>query len=592
MSTPTPPTQQRNPDATPETPETPGIPTPDVPADATPEPAAEPEAVSTPGGLPVVPAVTVGTTGAVATVSASGLAAGSATALLVAGALITVPAAAVAMRAATSYRAAGSGGRRSVRRTAAAASRSGGVPQQRAGAGRWSAGMLGRSGGGLRSGGHRSGSGSGGHRASGAGRSGAGRSAAGTGLSTRARQQAQSVRQARRTAAAEAQRAGRTTTASQSTAARRQVADARRDARRDARQQRRESRAHGMGGLLNGGRFTGRSTGRSAGAQVAGGAGRGGARQSVAGRLRGAARAAQTLAARIRRRGKDTGPETGPTAKTRRGFLATRREAYRAARDQIRDRWRATKRAKIEERARLLARTRALRLSAARHHARRVLAALAALPVGVLSLTMWPLAKLMRLPPPRWGRRTWRRLSQAAQDERTARDVAAYQDHDQAEADQAREQRPAPPGVDRARQGDAPVPTTKETTVTEPISSGSGSGIGFDFRDAAASMLEQAQRAEPGGMMQVLAQIETLPEAMAAVAETFAAVAAVLSPDNMPLNPEVTEALGDLHKQLVLSVDAAEAVGEVFRTYHEGDIARHTDGRTAEEMWDIGRQEG
>ncbi|MES9512201.1 hypothetical protein ABWJ92_38540 [Streptomyces sp. NPDC000609] len=584
MTTPSPPTQQRNPDTpdigAPDT-ETPEIPTPDVP-ETTPETAPEPETVSTPGGLPVVPAVTVGTTGMVATVSASGLAAGGGAALLLAGALITVPAAAVAMRAATSYRAAG--GRRTPAR--AAASRSGGVPQQRAGAGRWSAaGTLGRSGG------HRSGagyrSGSGGHRTSG-GRSGTGRSAGGTGLSTRAR----SVQQARKSAAAEAQRAGRTTTASQSTAARRQVADARRDARREARQQRRETRAHGMGGT--GGRGWslskgGRSGGRSAGSRMAGGPGRGGVRQSAAGRLRGAARAAQTLSARVarlRRRGKDTAPEAA-TAGRRPGLLAARREAYRVARDQIRDRWRDRKRAQLEERARVLARTRALRLSAARYHARRVLAALVALPIGALSMAMWPWAKLINVRPPRWGRAVWRRLAKAAQDERTARDIAAYQDHDQAEADRARDERPAPPGVDRGRQSDGPVPTTKESTVTEPISTGGG----FDFREAASDMLAQAQRSEPGGMMQILAQIETLPEALAALAETFAHMASTMSPENMPLHPEVTEALGDLHKQMVLCVDAGEAVGEVFRTYHEGDIARHTDGRTAEEMWDVSRQE-
>ena len=148
---------------------------------------------------------------------------------------------------------------------------------------------------------------------------------------------------------------------------------------------------------------------------------------------------------------------------------------------------------------------------------------------------------------------------------------------------------PAPPGVSWARRSDAPVTTTdKDKTMSDqPISSGSG----FDFREAAAAMLEQAQRAEPAGMMQVLAQVETLPEAMGAVAETFAAVAEHMSPDNMPLHPEVNGALGDLHKQLLLCVDAAEAVGEVFKTYHEADILRHTDGRTAEELWDVRGQD-
>ncbi|MCZ4103719.1 hypothetical protein [Streptomyces sp. H39-C1] len=271
------------------------------------------------------------------------------------------------------------------------------------------------------------------------------------------------------------------------------------------------------------------------------------------------------------------------------GFRAGRRAAYRTARDQIRNRWRATRRAGIEERARTLARTRALRLSAARHWARRAWAVVIATPLGALSMVLWPLAKLLHVRPPRWGRAVRRRLNQTAQQARDARDNAAYDNHDQAEADQAQDQRPKPPSVSRARSVDAPIPTTitQEDTMTEPISAGGG----FDFREAAAGMLEQAQRAEPGGMMQVLAQIETLPEAMGAIAETFALVAAHCSPENMPLRPEVNEALADLHKQLLLCVDAGEAVGEVFRTYHESDIARHTDGRTAEELWDVSRQE-
>ncbi|MEU5668362.1 hypothetical protein, partial [Streptomyces longwoodensis] len=232
---------------------------------------------------------------------------------------------------------------------------------------------------------------------------------------------------------------------------------------------------------------------------------------------------------------------------------------------------------------------RALRRSALRFQARRMLAAALATPLGVLSMALWPLARALRVRPPRWGRAVWRGLVRAATQARVERDVAAYQAHDQAEADREQDERPAPPGVDRARPADAPI-TTKETTMTQPTPT---PGTGFDFREAAAGLLDQAQRAEVGdsGMMQVLAQVETLPEAVAALAETFAVVATHLSPENLPLAPEVNEAIGDLHRQLVLCVDAAEAIGETFRTYHEPDIARHTDGRTAEELWDVSRQD-
>ncbi|MFF2527260.1 hypothetical protein [Streptomyces liangshanensis] len=604
MTSPTSSAQLPTPATTETAPATDGAPVPAVPETA-PETVKDktPEAVSTPGGLPIVPAVTVGTTGTIAAVSAAGLAAGGGAAMLAAGALLSVPAAVVVVRATAAARS-GSG-----RRIGGRVRRSGGgVPSQRAGiAGRWSPSAGLRSFGGSRTGGGAGTSGgrSGGSRrtpgASGAsglgkGRGGAaGGSGAGLGsVGARARQHAAAVRQTRRDAATARQQSGPTAARAAQTAARRQLADA----RRADRQQRRSTGtgvgtgvgggASTTGGLRPGGRAGAgaggrlRSAGRAAGAGLgrlrSGSRGPGGAGTGSAGGRRG-------LLQRLRHR--RTG--AGQPGKTHRGFMAQRREAYRAARDQIRDRHRANRRGQIEEKSRTLARTRALRLSAARHWARRVLAALIAVPVGALSLAMWPLAKLARVQPPRWGRATWRRLTQAAQEARTQRDVAAYQDHDQAEADRAREERPAPPGVTRARASDAPVTTEKKgTTMSDQPAS---DGTGFDFREAAAAMLEQAQKAEPSSMMQVLAQVETLPEAMGAIAETFAVVAEHMSPDNMPLHPEVNAALGDLHKQLLLCVDAAEAVGEVFKTYHEGDILRHTDGRTAEEMWDVRGQD-
>lgn len=548
-------------------------PVPEVPADAA-EPAAPPAEsdVSTPGGLPVVPTVTVGTTGTIAAVSATGLAAGGPAALLAAGALVLAPVAVAMVRATPAGTL-----RRGPARTPGA-QRSGGLPPQRpaprflgpAGVRRSAASGTG------------TGSGSGGTRR-----------AAGTGSTLR--QKAAAVRQVRRDSAAEAARKGRTATAADTTRARRQLADARR-----AERQQRRSPASAPGSRQDASGGRGRLSKNTAPtAPTSGGTrsqtGRGGAQSASAGRGGAAGRlwragrgaAAQTLARA--RRGTGTAPADKTPAATSqrepRGFLAARRDAYRAARDRIRDQWRAQQRARIEDRARTRARRDALRRSAARYHGRRALAVLAATPLGALSLVLWPLAKLLHIRPPRWGRAVWRKLCRAAQDERVARDVAAYQEHDQAEADQARWQRPAPPGVDRARPNDAPVPTTTQEDTVD------GNGTGFDFREAASQMLEQAQKAEPGGMMQVLAQVETLPEALAAIAETFASVAAVMSPDNMPLHPDVNDALGELHRQLVVCVDAAEAVSETFQSRHEADIARHTDGRTAEEMWDVSRQE-
>ncbi|MEV5887680.1 hypothetical protein AB0L74_34480 [Streptomyces sp. NPDC052020] len=527
--------------------------------------------VSTPGGLPVVPAVTVGTSSSIAAVSATGLAAGGPAALLTAGALVLVPMVAVAARAA----AAGTSRRGPARMPGAGAQRSGGVPPQRSAT--RSLGTFG-----ARRGGAGPGSGSGG-----------GGARRGGGMGARALQHAAAVRQARRASAADAARKGRTAAAADTTRARRQLADA----RRAERQQRRRSPAPAPGaraGATQGRVRLSKDAPKSGGTRPQ--TGRGGAQSGTAGRggmagrlwRAGRGAATQTLA-RARRR--STG-ETGTTPKDKsqaqggsqgrpRGFRAARRAAYRAARDRIRDRWRAEKRARIEKRARTRALRTALRRSAARHHGRRVLAALVATPLGALSLALWPVAKLLRIQPPRWGRKVLHKLRKAAQEERLARDIAAYQEHDQDEAERARQQRPRPGDVDWPRHAGAAEPTTqtKEYEMT-----------GFDFRSVAEDMLTQAQNAEPGGMMQVLAHIETLPEAMAAIAETFATVAATCSPENMPLAPEVTDALADLHKQLVGCVDAAEAVGQLFHTHHEADIARHTDGRTAEEMWDVSRQ--
>ncbi|MEU8765166.1 hypothetical protein [Streptomyces sp. NPDC048659] len=552
-----------------------------APTPTAPESAPAAEEVSTPGGLPVIPAVTVGTTGTIATVSATGLAAGGGAALLLAGALALVPAVVAVARAPRL-----AGGRAGTPR------RAGGVPTQRPGARPAPASALRSAGAGLRR------SGSGGRSGSGSGAASPRAGRSGAGLGARAAQHAAAVRQARRQSAAQTAHVGRTAAGAQKTAARRQLADGRRDARQQRRAQQQNSGA-GTGrsrlslskGTAAGGRHRAPNSGRQ-GAQSASG-GRGGAVGRMWRAGRGAA--AQTLA-RARRRNTTapatTAPKVGGSSTPRststpgrepRGFLARRRAAYRQARDQIRDRWRAQAQRRLEERARTRARRNALRRSAARFQARRALAALAATPLGVLAMALWPLAKLLRFQPPRWGRAVWRGLTRAATQARVERDIAAYQDHEQAEADRAEMERPRPGDVDRPRRAGAVEPTTSTTEADMTQ--------GFDFRDAAADMLTQAQSAEPGGMMQVLAQIETLPEAMAAIAETFATVAAQCSPDNMPLHPAVNDALSDLHKQLVSCVDAAEAVGELFHTHHEADIARHTDGRTAEELWDVSRNE-
>ncbi|MFC8008469.1 hypothetical protein ACFUCH_35485 [Streptomyces olivaceus] len=543
--------------------------------------AAEDEPVSTPGGVPAIPAVTVTTTGTIAAVSSAGLAGGPVGAV-VAAAAVVVGTAAVALARAPRVAAA-----RTAYTTRRPASRSAAAPAPRTGASRVSSFP------------RRTGSSGTGNRRSSSGTSGAGnrRSAARSGGSAlqRTRQQAAAVRQARRSGTAEAARKGRTTAATDTTRARRSLADA----RREAKQQRRSQPSAGYAGTGTGRRVsltkspagTGRQQTagtRRTGAQN-GSTGRSAGRSSVAGRLWRAGRgaAAQSLARAVRRTGRTDAPAGGKGTgaeqkKEPRGYLARRRAAYRQQRDAIRERWRAQQQGRIEERARTRARTRALRRSAARHQARRALAAMLATPLGALSLALWPFAKALRVRPPRWGRSVWQAVTRAAQEDRVARDIAAYEQHDQDEADRARRDRGKPGDVDRTRNTTDTSTNTGDDDVTTPA---------FDFREATADMLTRAQQAEPGGMMSVLASIETLPEAMASIAETFAAVASTCSPENMPLDPNVTSAMEDLHKALVGCVDAAEAIGEAFHTHHADDIGRHTDGRVQEEMWDVTRNQ-
>ncbi|MEU8466235.1 hypothetical protein [Streptomyces sp. NPDC029003] len=252
-----------------------------------------------------------------------------------------------------------------------------------------------------------------------------------------------------------------------------------------------------------------------------------------------------------------------------------RRQAKREARDTRRAQKVAERRAHNERRARVRSRQSALRRSAVRHQLRRAGAVLAAAPLGLLSLLLWPIAKLLRLPVPRWGRRLLRHLTNAATEARLHRDVAAHKEHQEQEAETA----------DRGPVADIDVPANPPQTLTTTVQEDTMTTDGFDFRGAAEEMLRQAQSAEPGGMMNVLAAFETLPEAIGLIAETFAVVAG-RSAEDMPLEPPVTDAITELYKALAGCVEHAAEINIAFQTAHEADIRRHTDPRPGEREWD------
>jgi len=232
-----------------------------------------------------------------------------------------------------------------------------------------------------------------------------------------------------------------------------------------------------------------------------------------------------------------------------------------------------------------------LRKSAARFHGRRLLAALLALPVGLVGMLTTPLGRKLGLP---WlmhpGRRLYWWLAGKAADARAERDTAISADL--ADAEQA---------VDEAiDQEDTTVPEAVADSVPRapkhhhpnPALSALGGDVpnpaesGFSFSEVASEMYGAAMNYDPDGMMQVLAAIESMPEGLESIANTFR-VLAERSDDEFPLDKTVGESLNEVYTLLMQAVSAAEEVGKAFRTSHEGDIARHEDPRNGEEKWDI-----
>ncbi|MFD6187130.1 hypothetical protein [Streptomyces goshikiensis] len=529
----------------------------------------EPAPVTTPGGIPGVPALTIGASSALTAVSTAGLAGGPLGAVLTAGGLAATAAAVAVARSS---------------RIGSTTARSTAKPTPKATSSRAAQGAGGYRPAGRMLGGQRSGGG----RAAGAGgalRKGAGAGALrAAGVGGRVGQ----IRAAR--AAAAAAPTGRRERREALTADRRRVADTRRAARAasaGASTARRGQTAPG-GGTRRASAYLAKGTQKPAqrpAQRPAGGAtGRVGRLMRAAGRMAAraggsAVRTGKSLAGRLPGGKGGKGAKTGGKG-TAASAQGRSRAARRAARDAKRAQRVAQRRARIAQRSRVRTRQAALRRAAARFHARRVGAVLAAVPLGLLSLLMWPIARLLRIPAPHWGRRVYRYLIGAATQARAHAVVQAHKEHQDAEAAAAQLDREQLPEPDRAAPTGAPatIPATKETVaMTNPNS--------FDFRAAAEEMLRQAQTAEPGGMMHVLASFESLPETLGLIAETFAVVASRCS-EEMPLDPSVGDALQEVNKALLGSVEGAAEVARVFTSVHEPDIRRHVDPRPGEEAWD------
>ncbi|MET7845396.1 hypothetical protein ABZT45_44105 [Streptomyces sp. NPDC005356] len=230
----------------------------------------------------------------------------------------------------------------------------------------------------------------------------------------------------------------------------------------------------------------------------------------------------------------------------------------------------------------------ALRRSAARFHGRRALAALLALPFGLLGFLTSPLGRKLRLP---WlvhpGRRLYARLTGAARKQRAERDAAIRQE--QAAAEDAAEQEATQDVTDglggRVERPAGPVPNTTDSTATSEGEHVSG----FRFEEHAAEMEQAAQAYDPEDAMEILTMVESLPAALTSVANVMK-ILAERADSEFPLEKEVADGFNDIFGALNSAVAVAEDMGPLFRQAHEHDIARHEDPRNgpeAEKGWNV-----
>ncbi|MFJ8786781.1 hypothetical protein [Streptomyces sp. NPDC102476] len=491
------------------------------------------EVEHTPGGWPIVPLALSGANSTVGAVAAASLVGGPiAAAVAATGMVVLGTVAATRSRTPNSRREA----RRSAARTAGrSAARSAGVRSSGAGT-RRSSGSSGSRSAGSRAG--RSGGGAGKvpgrhRRTTGAATSGKTLSKSGHGASkhpaartaSKAAGRAGQVKALR--AAQKAAAGSRAGQRAQTTNARRAVADARRNAR------------------------------------AAAGTTRPGGRPGLAGRLMGGAvrraRAARDNAVARQRARRDA--RTGAAVTAQRTNVR-RAPARRAAR-------------------------RALRRSAARFHGRRLLAALLALPVGLIGcLSTWIGRKLNIPALMHPGRRLYRRMVQTAGEQRAERDEEARKTLREQEA--AADAEAAKDGTDGiADSVERPAATVPTSTVPE-VSEGEHVS-GFQFEEAAAEMEQAANQYDPENAMEILAMVEGLPAALTSVANVMK-ILAERSDGEFPLEKEVADGFNDIFGAVMSAVAVAEDMGPLFRQVHEQDIARHEDprnGTEAEKGWNV-----
>ncbi|MET8102952.1 hypothetical protein ABZV29_42130 [Streptomyces sp. NPDC005236] len=303
-----------------------------------------------------------------------------------------------------------------------------------------------------------------------------------------------------------------------------------------------------------------------------------------------ARRNARTNAGGTGRLGKRTGPAGRLLDGTARKARAMRDAAVakqRNKRDARTGGTVAAQRAAVRKAPARRAARQALRRSAARFHGRRLLAALLALPVGLLGLLTSPLGRKFRWP---WlvnpGRRLYRRLVQTAAEQRAARDETAREkQREQEAAADAEATKDGTDGIaEDVERPAATVPTSTTTSVSE------GEHVsGFQFEEAASEMEQAANQYEPENAMEILAMVEGLPAALTCVANVMK-ILAERSDSEFPLEKEIADGFSDIFGALMSAVAVSEDMGQLFRQVHAQDIARHEDPRNgpdAEKGWNV-----
>ncbi|MBK3626993.1 hypothetical protein JHN59_19510 [Streptomyces sp. MBT49] len=250
----------------------------------------------------------------------------------------------------------------------------------------------------------------------------------------------------------------------------------------------------------------------------------------------------------------------------------------------------AAQRAQVRKAPARRAARKALRRSAARFQGRRLLAALLALPVGLLGCVSTWLGRKLGIPALMHpGRRLYRRMVGTAAEQAAEREANTREDlrEQEATADAQAAQDGTEGIADGVERPAATVPTRTNTPAIEGEHVSIGSG--FKFEDHAMEMAAAANTYEPDGCMEILFMVEGLPAALTYLA-TVMKFLAERSDSEFPLEKEVADGFNDIYGALMSAVAVSEDMGPTFRRVHAQDIARHEDprnGSEAEKGWNV-----